>query len=144
MGRFIQDADYNLQTRTEILNLLDNSDDKSKILWAEKVAISQMKKRLTKRYDTTLLFTPAPDTGEDTRDPFIVVTVIDLALYHLWTAQAAGKMPKIRADRYQDALDWLKEEGSGEGGNGDLPENTADDYPSDVRFMSRPPTNQKW
>jgi len=144
MGRFIQDDDYELLIREEIKNLLDASTAQSKILKAEKVAISQMKKRLTKRYDVDVLFAPAPDTGDDPRDPFIVMTVIDIALYHIWTAQAPGRMPKVRADRYQDAVDWLKEEGSGEGGNGDLPEKVADDYASDFRVMSRPPNNQKW
>lgn len=144
MARFLKDEDYSVQAREEIMTLLDDSDDQRKLLLAEKMAQSQMSKRLAKRYDLTVLFAPAPDTGDDLRDPFIIMTLIDLTLYHLWTSEAPGRINATRKERYQDALDWLKDEGTGTGGGGDMPEKDLEDYANDVRLISRKPENQKW
>jgi phage gp36-like protein len=147
MARFIQDEDYDITAREEIVDLLDGSEDSSKLKRAERTAISQIKKWLSKRYDMNVMFAPAPDgstVDTDPRDYFIVMTVIDIALYHLWTGVAAGRMPEERKARYNDALVWLHAEGKGESGAGDMPEKTEDDYPEDYRIVSRPPTNHKF
>jgi phage gp36-like protein len=147
MARFIQDEDYDITAREEIVDLLDGSEDSSKLKRAERTAISQMKKWLSKRYDMNAMFAPAPDgstVDTDPRDYFIVMTVIDIALYHLWTGVAAGRMPEERKARYNDALEYLKAEGKGEGGAGDMPEKTEDDYPEDYRIVSRRPINHKF
>ncbi|RKR83199.1 uncharacterized protein DUF1320 [Mucilaginibacter gracilis] len=144
MAGFIQDNDYTLSTREEILDLLDGTEDKTKLALAERTAISQMKKKLAKRYDMDVMFAPAVDGQPDLRDPFIVMTVIDIMLYHLWTGVAAGKIPETRSARYNDALEWMKSDGKGEGGGGDMPEKTAEDYPADFRIVSRRPNNNKY
>jgi len=150
MGRFLKDTDYEVQVRDEVLDLLlDKMDEEAaqiKLLWAEKVAISQMKKRLGKRYDTDILFAPAPETGEDPRDPYIAMCVIDLAVYHLWTGQAPGRIPETRSARYNDVLVWMRDEATGTdpGGGADMPVKAVDSYPNDIRIISRPPNNHKY
>lgn len=47
------------------------------------------------------------------RNPFVILKLVDIVLYHLHSKEAARAMPKIREDRYQDALDWLKMVGKG-------------------------------
>lgn len=144
MARFIKPQDYGLVARQEILNLLDNQENTPDLLNAENTAISQIKKKLAKRKDVAAIFTPAPTTGNDTRDPYIVMLVMDIALYHLWTGKAPGQIPTTRKERYQDAIEWLKDEGSGLNASGDLPDNEDGDYQGDVRISSRPPENHKW
>lgn len=134
-----------MQVKSEILNLLDNTNDQTKLQQAERTAISQMRKWLGKRYDLDTLFAPWNGTGDDTRDPYIVMTVIDIALYHLWSARAAGnKIPAWREQRYNDALDWLKKESKGEGPGSDMPEKPMNIYTSDFRIVGRKPENHKW
>ncbi len=111
--RFLRDTDYNDQIRAELRQMLNGDADCPKLRQAEQKAIAQMKMYLTSRYDTERIFAVPPDDQEDTRDAFVVMTLIDLVLYHLWSKER-GKMPQVRNDRYQDALDWLKSVGRGE------------------------------
>lgn len=106
MYRFLKDTDYDDQIRQEIRNILDNTTDLRKLRQAEEKAIAQVKMRLSSRYDITRIFNNTPDNTPDTRNQFIVMLLVDIVLYHLWSTQ--GQIPKIRNDRYQDALDWLK------------------------------------
>lgn len=104
MKRFLCDTDYSDQIRDEILNLMeDETGDNPNLRQAEEKAVAQMKMRLSGRYDIEKIF--AVDTTD--RNAFIVMTAIDITLYHLWSRER-GKMPDIRNERYQDAIDWLK------------------------------------
>lgn len=116
MSRFIKDTDYDVLIRNEIKNILLENYSETKLLSAEEMAIAQIKNYLAGRYDVGLIFTPllAPAEGDnqgeqiDTRNAFIVMLVIDCALYHLYCSIAPNKIPEHRSNRYQDALDWLK------------------------------------
>jgi phage gp36-like protein len=79
------------------------------------------------------------------RNPFVIMYLVDITLYHLHSKDASRLMPKVREERYADALDWLKMVGKGEI-NADLPQKTVDDpgFVSDIRFNSNPPENQRW
>lgn len=144
MGRFLKDEDYGLVAREEVLDLLDGSEELTDLKKAEITAVSQIKKRLAKRKDVATIFTEWDGTGTDTRDPYIVMLVMDIALYHLWTGKAPGQIPTTRKERYQDAVDWLKDEGAGLNDSGDLPDINNGDYLGDVRISSRAPENHKW
>ncbi len=104
---FITENDYDVQAREEILTLLDPSGSATNI--AERMAIDQIRQYLSGRYDCNVIFAA---TGDD-RSYFIVMITIDIALYHLWSKRAPKKIPEHRAQRYQDALDWLKDVGTG-------------------------------
>ena len=114
MSRFIKDADYDALIRTEIKNILLENYSETKLFSAEQMAIAQIKNYLAGRYNVALIFQPLlpPVVGEgeqmDTRNAFIVMIVIDCALYHLYCSIAPNKIPEHRSNRYQDALDWLK------------------------------------
>ncbi len=94
---------------------------------------------------------PANWTLFTERNPFVILYLVDLTLYHLHSKDASRVIPKVREDRYQDALDWLK--GVAEGMiDADLPqvseldENGAENpnYAPDIRYSSHPNENQRW
>lgn len=141
--RFLQDSDYSDQIRDEIRNLLDDSDDSRLLRQAEHKTIAQMRNWLTSRYDCDKIFAPVIEGEPDTRDAFIVMIAIDITLYHLWSKERS-KIPQIRSDRYQDALDWLKSVGNGET-IADLPAKPQDDMTGGVQIYSLyKPNNNKY
>ena len=134
---FINDEDYEVQVRQEIKALLEGSDDTPVISMAERMAIDQIKSYIGGRYDVQTIFA---QEGEQ-RDHFIVMITIDIALYHLWSKRAPRKIPEFRAQRYQDAIDWLKAVGEGTMAT-DLPQLPADEYTGDVVIQSNYKPNQ--
>ena len=129
---FINESDYDVQVRQEILSLLDTSEGNANLGTAERMAIGQIKQYIGGRYDCDTIFSA---TGEN-RDMFIVMITIDIALYHLWSKKASRKIPELRAQRYQDALDWLK--GVGDGTlKSDLPQLDGDSFKSEISIESR-------
>lgn len=149
MARFLQKEDYAMQVKSEIIKLLLTSNDEewfvsASLIRAENTAISQIKNRIGKRYNCVEVFAPAGEPDE--RDQWIVTITIDIALYHLYSKSGSKDVPQHRQDRYQDAIDWLKDVGNGET-LADLPtlvdENTGEAY-SEFRLSSRTPENHKW
>ena len=139
MANFIQETDYEVQARKEILSLLDDTDQRTAILKAERFAVSQIRKYIGGRYDCDTIFSA---TGDD-RDDYIIMITIDITLYHLWSKKAPKSVPEHRKIRYNDALDWLTNVGSGEMPT-DLPQLSTDTYKSDLRIYSlhRPNDNK--
>ena len=101
---FITNHDYTALIKDEIKNLLQEGYTGAKFQQAEQMAISQVKNYLAGRYDVNEIF---DQTGND-RNHHIVMITIDCTLYHLYTSTVPDKMPSIRSERYQDAIDWLK------------------------------------
>ncbi|WP_418894694.1 phage protein Gp36 family protein [Limibacterium fermenti] len=148
MARFILQSDYGMQIKAEIIRLLTaNTIDwyvSAKLIRAEQTAIHQIKNRIGKRYDCDEIFTPG-DELNDLRDQWIVTITIDIALYHLYSQTGMKDIPEHRANRYQDAIDWLKDVGNGTTPT-DLPtvkDDEGEEY-SEVVINSRPPENHKW
>lgn len=143
---FLKETDYEVQIRSEIASLIDTSTEKTKLRTAVDMAISQIKNYLAGRYDLDKIFVNAPADGEpDTRDIFIVMITIDMALYHLWSKEGGNRIPQTRTDRYADALDWLRAVQKGAATN--LPVITdANEQPVyDVRISSKhTPENNRY
>ena len=134
---FITDNDFEVQVRQEILSLLDGTDDKAAIELAARMATDQIRQYIGGRYDCDTIFAAE---GEN-RDHFIVMITIDILLYHLWAKRAPRKIPEYRATRYQDALDWLKDVGSGEIDSA-LPQLPPDEYAGNVWIKSKYKPNE--
>lgn len=151
MPRFLADVDYDMQIKQEIRRLLDghaaDAPAPYKLIRAEQTAVSQIRKWLSMRYDCDAIFIAAPEPEEliDVRDSWMVTITIDIALYHLYSQTGNKDVPAHRAQRYQDALDWLKEAGKGLIGT-DLPRLPVDDNngTGDIIIKSRPPENHRW
>jgi hypothetical protein len=154
MARFLKEQDYSMQVKTEIIKLLTEPTEwfnSTKLVRAEKTAISQIRNRIAKRYNCDIVFAPIATSiqsasDDDTRDQFIITLVVDLALYHLYSQTGSKDVPEHRSTRYQDAIDWLKDVGNGET-TADLPElidtNTGEAY-TDFKLSSRTPEDHKW
>jgi len=139
---FITEDDYSVLIRNEIKDILLENYTDGKLKTAESMGISQVKKRLAGRYDVAKIF----GAEGDARDNYIVMIVLDCALYHLYTATVPNKIPTIRAERYQDALDWLKSVAKGEE-TADLPllEDESGNNLLGIKITSKyPPTNNRW
>ncbi|NDV93548.1 DUF1320 domain-containing protein [Dysgonomonas sp. 521] len=147
MPRFILESDYDMQIKQEIIRLLTAQEfyQSAKLVRAENTAIRQIRNRIAKRYDCDKIFTAVIPGDPDTRDQWIVTITIDIALYHLYSQTGMKDIPQHRQDRYQDALDWLKDVGNGD----TIPELPAlvdedgNEY-SEVIINSRPQENQRW
>lgn len=120
---FIEESDYEVQVRQEIMSILDPSAANTAIEMAERIAIDQIKSYLSGRYDVEVIFAA---TGKK-RNHFLLMIAIDIALYHLWSKRAPRKIPELRSERYQDALNWLKAVGEGTMTT-DLPQLQGDDF----------------
>lgn len=142
--RFLQNEDYDDLIREEIRLRLDDSPDGRLLKQAENKALAQAKIYLSGRYDTEKIFYVPAEGEPDTRDAFIVMLLVDLVLYHLWSKERGAKMPDVRNDRYQDAIEWLKAVGSGEA-IADLPPKADTEVTGGVRIYSLyPPNNNKY
>lgn len=139
---FITDEDYTVLVRNEIKDILLENYTETRLRAAEQMGISQVKNYLSGRYDIAAIFSKS---GEE-RNEHIVMIVLDCTLYHLYTANIQRKMPDIRSQRYQDALDWLKMVAEGKA-TADLPvkkDDTGADLKS-IKITSKyPPSNQRW
>jgi Protein of unknown function (DUF1320). len=150
MARFIQQTDYAVQIRPEIIKQLTSNDEQwynsAALIRAENTAISQIKNRIGKRYDCAQIFGATTEGDTDSRDQWIVTVTIDLTLYLLYSKTGSKDIPEHRSQRFQDALDWLKDVSNGST-LADLPEmideTTGEEY-SEFRLNSRTPNNHKW
>jgi phage gp36-like protein len=103
MSNFIRLTDYDASIHTEILDALTRSDA-SIIEICEERAIAEMKSYLSARYDVDALFGA---TG-DQRNTLVLMMAIDISIYHIFCIHNPQKLSKIRVDRYERAVEWLK------------------------------------
>lgn len=139
---FLTPEDYSALIRNEIKDILLENYNDAKLRAAEQMAIQQVKSYLSGRYDTNQLFSAT----DDQRNAYIVMIVIDCTLYHLYTSTVPKRMPDIRSQRYQDAIDWLKMVGKGEV-EADLPfkQNENGENLLGIKLKSKHSySNQKW
>ncbi len=100
---FLTPADYGLQIRTEIRDLVTDGDT-TLLERAGLTAQIEMESYLRGRYDVTTIFAA---TG-DARNAQLVMYLVDMALYHLHSRQNPRNVPQIRQDRYDQVISWLK------------------------------------
>ena len=120
---FIVSSDYETLIRNEIKGILLENYSETKLKGAEDMAIAQVKNYLSGKYDVQAIF----EAEGSQRNGHIIMIVIDCALYHLYTSTVPDKMPESRANRYQDAIDWLKAEKSSTDASADLPKKKGED-----------------
>lgn len=108
MNNFICISDYDATIHREILDSLLRKDsasyDPQIIEICEDRAVSEMRSYLNKTYDCKAIFSA---TGDD-RHALILMFAIDITVYHIFCQHNPYKMSKIRQDRYDRAVEWLK------------------------------------
>ena len=104
MSQFIELTDYDASIHREILDALVR-DDETLIEICEDRAIAEMRGYLSRRYDCDQLFSA---TGSD-RNQLVLMMAIDIAVYHIFCIHNPQKLSQIRKDRYNRAMEWLKQ-----------------------------------
>lgn len=112
---FLIFEDYKTLIKDDVLQaVMDN--DKSIILEVEQMAQAEMESYLNQRYDVANIFNK---TG-NSRQPLILMYMIDIVLYHVHARINPKFIPDIRKDRYDIAISWLNKVARGDI-NPDLP-----------------------
>ncbi|MFN7611262.1 MAG: DUF1320 domain-containing protein [bacterium] len=134
---FLIKDDFKTQVKETILNniiegayqLLDA---------AEAQGIAQMTSYLAVRYDVPQIF-----NKQDTqRNPQVMMVLVDLCLYHLYSRIQPGQVPDLRQNRYDDAIKWLEGVAAGKFlPDLPLPTGTETGEKYDVQYGSRPARN---
>lgn len=108
MANFITLEDYDATIHREILDSLLRKDsasyDPQIIEICEDRAIKEMRSYLNKTYDCDAIFS----SEGDERHALILMFAIDITIYHIFCQHNPYKMSKIRQDRYDRAIEWLK------------------------------------
>lgn len=104
MSKFINSEDYDASIHREILDSLTRNDD-AIIEICEDRAIKDMRGYLSARYDVDAIFSAE---GVD-RNQLVLMMAVDIAVYHLFSIHNPQKMSQIRKDRYERAMEWLKQ-----------------------------------
>lgn len=108
MANFISIEDYDATIHREILDSLlrkeSASYDPQIIEICEDRAIAEMRSYMNKTYDCNAIFSA---TGDD-RHALILMFAVDITVYHIFCQQNPYKIAKIRQDRYDRAVEWLK------------------------------------
>lgn len=103
MSNFVNIEDYDASVHREILDALTR-DDASLVEICEDRAIAEMRCYLSKRYDCDAIFSAQADE----RNQLVLMMVIDIAIYHLFSIHNPQKMSQIRKDRYDRAVEWMR------------------------------------
>lgn len=108
MSAFITDTDYDSTIHAEILDSLVRGDS-TVVEQCENDAIAEMKGYLSSRYDVDAIFSK---TGSE-RNDLILMYAKDIAVYHMFCVHNPYKISKVRQDRYDRAMEWLKQVSQG-------------------------------
>ena len=104
MNNFILPTDYDATVHRDILDSVTRSDA-SLLEICEDRAVYEMRSYMSGRYDCDQTFAAQ---GAD-RHPLILMMAIDIAVYHLFCIHNPQKMSQIRQDRYNRAIEWLRQ-----------------------------------
>jgi len=113
MSQFITLEDYDASIHREILDALLRHDseiaDSAIIEICEDRAIDEMRSYMDKFYDCKAIF----EATGSARNQLVLMMALDIAIYHIYCQHNPYKMSKIREDRYNRAIEWLKGVASG-------------------------------
>ncbi|WP_400192804.1 phage protein Gp36 family protein [Hymenobacter sp. B81] len=128
---FLTDEDYLAQIDQDDLRDLTEADSTIREL-AERNALSEVAGYLRGRFDMEAAYA---QQGED-RNGQLVMTVVDVTLWHLMPRVTFRNVAEVRETRYKAALAWLKQVESGRG-NPDLPRYGTTDAPGQAHRLFR-------
>ena len=108
MSNFIDITDYDASIHKEILDSLlrqGTADyDPQIVEICEDRAVKEMRSYLNKKYDCDKIFSAR---GTD-RHALVLMFALDISIFHIFCQHNSYKMSKIRQDRYDQAVEWLK------------------------------------
>jgi phage gp36-like protein len=101
---FLNIADYESTIKLNILEDITEGNDTNRI-YAELTAQAVMEDYMRGRYDVALVFGAIGTARHKT----VMRYMIDIALYELHTRISFRQIPDIRIERYNLAMQWLKD-----------------------------------
>jgi hypothetical protein len=104
MSKFIKPEDYDASIHAEILDRLTRSDE-SIVEICEDRAIAEMR---SSGGALSAVDPMSPAAGHD-RHPLVLMMAIDITVYHLFSIHNPQKISQVRVDRYERAVEWLKQ-----------------------------------
>ncbi len=107
MNNFIELTDYDASIHREILDALLRQDatESAVIEVCENRALAVIRSLIGTRYDCDKIFA---ETG-DNRNQLVLRVALDIAIYEIFCQHNPYKMSDIRKERYDDAMEWLRE-----------------------------------
>jgi hypothetical protein len=130
---FVNKSDYPQSIHIDILDALTREDD-SILPIIEERNISLMKGCLEGRYDTEKIF---QREGEE-RNRLILSFLLDLVIYDIFSIHNPKNLSQVRKDRYDRAIEWLKNAQKGNVTISDAPRREDEETASGFRFESNP------
>lgn len=103
MSQFIELSDYDASIHRDILDALTRNDE-AIVEICEDRAIAEMRGYLSGRFDCDTLFAA---TG-NSRNQLVLMMLIDIAVYHLFSIHNPQKLSQLRKDRYDRAVEWMR------------------------------------
>lgn len=104
MSEFINLEDYDASIHREILDAITRNDE-AVIEICENRAIAEMRGYLGVRYDVDALFA----AKDNDRNQLVLMMAIDITVYHLFCIHNPKNLSQMRKDRYERAVEWLKQ-----------------------------------
>ena len=95
MSKFITPEDYDASIHREILDALTRNDD-TLVEICEDRAVSEMRGYLF-------------SAEGDARHPLVLMMALDITVYHLFCIHNPQKLSQVRKDRYERAVEWLRQ-----------------------------------
>ena len=108
MNNFIQLSDYDATIHREILDSLlrgDATEGTAVIEVCENRAVATVRSLIGARYDCDSIFSA---TGGE-RNVLVLKVCLDIAVYEIFCQHDPYKMSQVRRDRYDDAMQWLRD-----------------------------------
>ena len=104
MSQFIKLTDYDASIHREILDALTREDE-AIVEICEDRAVATMRGYLSRRYDVDAIFAA---TGDE-RNQLVLMMALDITVYHVFCIHTPQKLSQVRKDRYDRAMEWLKQ-----------------------------------
>lgn len=104
MSQFIDITDYDASIHREILDALTRQDD-AIVEICEDRAIAEMKSYLARLYNTDTIFAARAEA----RHQLVLMFALDISVYHIFSIHNPMKLSQMRKDRYERAIEWLKQ-----------------------------------
>lgn len=107
MNNFIKIEDYDASIHREILDSLvrGNADGNATVEVCENRAIETIRSLIGKRYDCDKIFA----AQNEQRNVLILKIAVDISVYEIYCQHNPYKMSQTRRDRYEDAMEFLRE-----------------------------------
>lgn len=110
MARFLNENDYKKQIREWIKNVI-TYNDADVLEDCELAAQNEMETYLNARYDIAAIFNTTQESSE--RNRLIVLYLVDITLYHIFSNISPDMIPELRKERYKAAIQWCKDVAKG-------------------------------